>query len=396
MSICEVEHQRRGHRIVQRALACQRMPHAYLFAGPSGVGKEMLATGLAQTLLCESPVRRPLPESVAGATDDGRGLDACGTCQDCRLVNADTHPDLKVVYRQLNKQHPDSAVRKQKALVLGVEVIRHFLVDKVGTRPSRGRARVFIVREAERLNEAAQNSLLKTLEEPPKDTFIILLTDAMDRMLPTTRSRCQHVLFRSLPTAYVAQRLRTLRPEADAKEIAYVAEHAGGSLGAALRDLDDGVYALKRAWGGRLVELADAGRQAASGAGGSAPCRLAPHELAKPFSEDARALGKCVVARDPEVSETDAMRVGLQTLLGVLADFYVDALRKATGARSSPINADQPGVVDQLAAVQSDRALVSALNHLWQAEANISRNAHVELTLETLFLRLAGAVRSST
>ncbi len=401
MSIFDVQHQPRAHRIIQRALSCERMPHAYLFAGPEGVGKEMLAHALAQTLLCESPVRRAMPETIAEAVPGGQGADACGECQDCRLVGAGTHPDLFLIYRQLNRQHPDAAVRKQKALVLGVEVIRHFLIDRVGTRPSRRRAKVFIVREAERLNESAQNSLLKTLEEPPDATFIILLTHAMDRMLPTTRSRCQQVVFQSLPDDYVADRLRVLRRDAEAPEVTYIARHAGGCLGAALRQIDDGLYALKRTWGDRLAGLFGAAgghdRESASGRATASARRPdpqaargpAPHELARPFTDDAKTLGNCVIGRDPEVSQTDATRVGLQSLLAVLADFYLDALRQVNDAQLPQINADQPEVIDQLAQTHTTASLVSALKHLSDAETNLARNAHIELTLETLFIRLA-------
>jgi DNA polymerase-3 subunit delta' len=153
---------------------------------------------------------------------------------DCRLAAAGTHPDLFVIHRQLNKQHPDSTIRKQKALVLGVDVIRHFLVDRAGTSPSRGRAKVVLVREAERMNDAAQNALLKTLEEPPGPTFIILLTHALDAMLPTTRSRCQQVMFQPLPTPFVEERLRSLCPGRGEGEIRYMAAHARGSLGSAV------------------------------------------------------------------------------------------------------------------------------------------------------------------
>jgi len=401
MSIFDVEHQPRAHRILQRALACERMPHAYLFAGPEGVGKEMLAHRLAQALLCASPVRRAMPAEIAEALPGGEGLDACGECQECRLVGAGTHPDLFVIYRQLNRQHPDAAVRRQKALYLGVEIIRHFVIDRAGTCPSRGRAKVFIVREAERLNESAQNSLLKTLEEPPDATFIILLTHAMDRMLPTTRSRCQQVVFQSLPTGFVEDRLRALRPDVEPPALAYIARHGGGSLGAALRHVDDGVYALKRTWGERLAQLTRAGRGAR--ADGEQPARsgsskqpdVSPfaNELARPFIDDAKTLGKAVAGRDPDVSETDATRAGLQTLLSVLADFYADALRRASDARVPPVNADQPEVVDRLAATHDARSLTSALDHLAEADANLARNAHIELTLESMFIRLARSAR---
>ena len=384
MSIFDVQHQERAHRIIQRALASNRMPHAYLFAGPEGVGREMLATRLAAALLCSSPVRRPLPEGIAGPHEPGEGRDACGECQDCRLAAAGTHPDLFLIHRQLNRLHPDATIRKQKALFLGVDVIRHFVVERQAMRPNRGRAKVFIVREAQRLNDAAQNCLLKTLEEPPADTFIILLTSAMDRMLPTTRSRCQQVVFRSLPDGYVTDRLQALRPDASAEAIGYIARHAGGSLGLALRQTDDGLYALKRAWGGRLMELVTA-----------AP-GFWPHKLAGPFLTDAKELAKGVAERDPDVSDTDATRAGLQMLLAVLADFCLDALRQGVGMTSGTINADQPDVVDRLRAGYGPGPLGQALRHLSEAAANLGRNAHLELTLETLFIRLAAAARGQT
>jgi DNA polymerase-3 subunit delta' len=413
VSIFDVRHQNRAHRVIQRALNCGRMPHAYLFAGPEGVGKEMLAMRLTKVLLCGSPQRGPMPEGVFSEGDDtpplaaqgmghpaqGSGfrvqgsvkreegpadsevgrygaLDACGKCEDCVLVEAGTHPDLHLIYRQLNKQHPNSTIRKQKALVLGVDIIRHFLINPAGMRPSRGRAKVFVVREAERLNEPAQNALLKTLEEPPPDTFIILLTEALDRMLPTTRSRCQQVLFQSLPVDFVAERLRTGRPDAPAQQVAYAARHAGGSLGAALRLIDDGLFELKRAWGDQIVRLH-------SGSG------VAPSDMAKPFMEDAGTLGKCVSERDPEVSDTDASRVGLQTLLSAVADFYLDALRRSTGADVPLINEDQPEVVERLAAIDEQR-LQACLS---EADANLGRNANIELTLDAMFIRLARAGR---
>ena len=374
MSILDVEHQPRAHRIVQRALASDRMPHAYLFAGPEGVGKEQLARELAGLLTCPTPVRHAAPPDTAL---EGEVQDGCGTCDDCRLAAAETHPDLFLVHRQLNRQHPNPTIRRQKALFLGVEVIRHFLVDRATTRPLRGRARVFIVREAERLNASAQNALLKTLEEPPPATFIILLTAALDRMLPTTRSRCQQVVFQTLPREFVARRLAELRPGAGAPEVGYIAHHAAGSLGEAIRQLDDGLYSLKHSWGDRLAAMA-AGRRG-----------FAPHSLARPLMDDAKTLGKGVAQRDPDVSDTDATRAGLRSLLAALADFYLDALHRRTGASLPAINGDQPEVIERLTADRGDHALVGCLREIALADANLGRNANVELTCETLFIRLA-------
>jgi DNA polymerase-3 subunit delta' len=343
-----------------------------------------MAVRLAQVLLCQNPVSIQSPEELAGKppmaqTTSGieNGIDACGECEDCRLVHAGTHPDLFLIYRQLNREHPDSGIRKQKALQIGVEVIRHFLIERVSRRPMRGRAKVFIVREAERLNDTAQNSLLKTLEEPPPDTFLILLTSAMDRMLPTTKSRCQPVAFQPLPPEYVAEQLAVLRPEQAPEERLYAARHTGGSLGTALRLIDDGLFALKRPWGDPLIEIVKPVR-------GSAP-----HLLAAPFLADAKTIGKQAAERDPDMSDTDATRVGIQALLATLAGFYQDAQRQLTGAGVEPTNVDQPGVIEALATTQTPRRIVAALQQIAQADMAIGRNAALELTLETLFIQLA-------
>jgi DNA polymerase-3 subunit delta' len=296
-------------------------------------------------------------------------------------VQAGTHPDLSIIYRQLNREHPDSTIRKQKALNISVDVIRQFVIERVNRRPMRGRAKVFIVREAERLTDAAQNSLLKTLEEPPPDTFIMLITSALDRMLPTTKSRCQPVVFQPLPADFVSEQLRSMRPETAAEELEFAARHSAGSLGAALRFIDDGLFAMKRPWGEHLLTLVRPARG------------FAPHLLAAPFIADAKTIGKQVAERDPDMSDTDATRVGLQSLMAVMAGFYLDAQRRVTGAAVETINVDQPEIVDALAGVHSPRQLVTALQQIAQADAAIGRNANLELSIESMFVGLAAAAQ---
>lgn len=380
MSIFEVQHQERAHRVIQRSLASGRMPHAYLFAGPEGVGREMLADRLARLLLCGARIRRPLPASIARALPDGQGRDACGQCEDCILAAAGTHPDLHLIDRQLSHHHPDAEVRKKKAQDLSIDVIRHFAIERVGLRPRQGRAKVFILREAERLSDQAQNALLKTLEEPPADTYLVLLTTAMDRMLPTTRSRCQQVRFGLLPADYVADRLRCLRPNADQDAVQYLARRSGGSIGQALVQFDDGIHPMKARWGRQLVSLV------------SRPPGFSAHALAAPFLADAKELARSAAQRDPEISESVATRASLQILLSVLADFYLDALRRCLGMNAAWINADQIEVVDYLGTTLNAAAIRRSLAQISEADANAGRNAAFELVLETLFIRMAAVV----
>ncbi len=357
------------------------MPHAYLFTGPEGVGRELLARRLAQTLLCAAPADGAPPEELGGFLGMEQVRDACGTCPDCRLVVADTHPDLTIIHRMLAKQHPESDVRRKKAQVISIDVIRHFMISRVALRPAHGRAKVFIVREAERLSEEAENCLLKTLEEPPGDTFIILVTSAMDRMLPTTRSRCQQVLFAALPAAFVRERLSALRPDASEAEIAYLARHTGGRLGHALELIDDGLFPLATGWAQRLAGLA------------SPPRGFSAHALVQPFLADARRLAKGASDRDPEMSDLDATRVGLQRLLGVLAGWYQEAMRRVVGVPGESLHADLDGLADGIAAGQSAERLVRALRQLNETDGHLGRNANIDLAVENLFIRLGGMVR---
>lgn len=219
---------------LQRSLAGDRVSHAYLFEGPEGVGKEMLAARFAQVLLCSKPKETK--------SDGSKHIDACGQCDDCRIFLAGNHPDYIRIHRMLAKMHPDALVRNRKATQLGIDVIRHFLIEPAAHSPVRGRAQVFVVVEAERLNSNSQNALLKTLEEPPKDSYIILLSTPSDDLLATTRSRCQLVTFRPLPTAFVEETLiRQKKAPADAAR--FLAEVAEGRLGLALRYFDAGLFA---------------------------------------------------------------------------------------------------------------------------------------------------------
>jgi len=238
MLFSDVLHQDDAQNRLQRALHSGRLPHAYIFGGPDGVGKEMLATRLAALLLCERPQLRESPQELQTAENADGAVptrrEPCGHCTDCELLIAGTHPDLHHIYRMLNKHHPDSKVQKRKAGDLRVDVVRHFLIGCIGVHPSRGRAKVFIVREAERLSSGAQNAMLKTLEEPPEHSFLILLATTPDALLATTNSRCQHVAFRCLPAEFVAEQLR-IQHNATPEAASFLAELSQGSLGLASR-----------------------------------------------------------------------------------------------------------------------------------------------------------------
>ncbi len=197
----------RGHGAViagLRAAARQsRLAHALIFAGADGIGKSGVARGLAAWLVCE-------------AKQD----DACGECAACRLVAAGTQPDLQIVSLAAGKKE------------IGVDKARE-LKRFAQLRPLRAESKVVVVDDAQALNVAAQNALLKTLEEPPAHSFFILVANNADAMLPTVRSRCQRVTFAPLENAAVADVLTALHgvDSALAMELAALSE---GSPGRAL------------------------------------------------------------------------------------------------------------------------------------------------------------------
>jgi DNA polymerase-3 subunit delta' len=228
----------RGHEAtwqhLVRLLADERLPHALLFTGPPGIGKARLALRLAARLACTAaPQARP-----------------CGECAGCRQVAAGSHPDL------LSLGAPERGKKEARKKEIGIEQARE-LKRFAQLRSVVAPRKIAIVDDADRLSVAAQNALLKTLEEPPGQALIILITAAPGALLPTVRSRCQRVLCRPLTDAEMRIALADAAVPADqAAALSVVAEGSPGralALGETWQDADR--LALERL----LAEL-DAGR----------------------------------------------------------------------------------------------------------------------------------------
>jgi DNA polymerase III subunit delta' len=230
MTLATVEGQPRAIDALQAALRTGAVHHAYLFAGPEGVGKELAAVGLAQALICP--------------TQPGTG---CGACESCTRVARGLHPDVSWLMPEAERVARGLAGRSDFAGTpsreIRVEQIRG-LQERIALRGLESRRKVALVVSADTMNVQAQNAFLKTLEEPPADTTLILIAAAMDRLLPTIRSRCGKVHFGPLPAELIARRVQKER-KLDEPTARLVANMAGGSLGRAL-SMDVDVLARRK------------------------------------------------------------------------------------------------------------------------------------------------------
>src|SRR5439155_5355387 len=150
-----------------------RLGHAYLFSGPSMDELEVLARMLAQTLNCQQPPRR-------GAS--GMPLDCCDRCLSCRKINAENHPDVQWI-------RPESKTR-----IITIDQMRE-LIQAINLKPTEALCKVAVIVAADRLNVQAANAFLKTLEEPPPKSVLILLSTEPQRILETILSRCLRLNF---------------------------------------------------------------------------------------------------------------------------------------------------------------------------------------------------------
>ncbi len=187
--------------MIRAMLVRGRLPHALLITGPEGVGKYTLALGLAQAVNCERP---------------GQG-EACGTCAQCGKIERGVHPDVNVLKPEGRKQ------------VIKIDDIRE-LRNQIAYRPFEGETKVFIIRQAQRLGIEAANALLKTLEEPPPQSLILLTAPEEADLLPTVVSRCLRLGLAPLGRDLIEDWLMRER-QIGGEEARLLAALAGGCLG---------------------------------------------------------------------------------------------------------------------------------------------------------------------
>ncbi len=320
----------RGHERVlsqfRTALARGRLASTFLFVGPPGVGKRTFALKLAQALLCDTR-----PEAA---------LDPCGKCPACQQVEAATHPDVHVV------QAPAEASNLPLELFIGDKEhrMRAGLCYELSLKPFSGKRRIGIIDDADLLalgSRESANALLKTLEEPPPKSVLILIGTSQQRQLPTIRSRCQIVRFDPLPDGDVAELLVSAGLCSDLALAQEAARLSRGSLSRAAMWCDESVIEFRQSLLEQLslpeldqLPLAKMIQQFLDGAGKEAPAKRARmREAAQMTAEfyrgrmqaatnsggDAEPAARCQELCLDAIGHVDA-NVNLTTLIEWLVD----------------------------------------------------------------------------
>ena len=349
---------------LRKALEVDHLPGAYLFVGPSGVGKGALASAFAQAAACLSPRRLP--------------FDSCGKCESCRRIMSGTQPEIITIYPAGEQmqiwQFWDRDNKPQG-------VLSHTL----NYAPGIGKRRIYILEKAETLNESAANSLLKVLEEPPSYALFVLLATHAARVLPTIVSRSQVIRLRPAIkeelTAFLEQRLQ-IEPE----RAQMLAAYTEGRTGMAVQMAQDARVSTEIE---RVMDFAE-------------QLPVAPRVRALKVAEQMRKLAtqtKALVGEEPSASEAEdteggttkerAGRKQQAAVFDLLVAFYRDLLTlRAGSAPEHIVNQDRLKTLIRLARSGTPERWIGCLDALLIARRRLDANANVTLVTEVLAMTL--------
>jgi DNA polymerase-3 subunit delta' len=369
-ALAGTEHQPQARVALAAALSDdEHLSHAYLFHGPPGTGKRTAARAFAATLLAR------------GASDPADVE---------RRVLSGVHPDL-------------TWVEPRGAHDILVDDVRHKVVREVAMRPFEATRRVFVIADAERMNDESQNALLKTLEEPSPFAHFVLVSSAPGRLLPTIPSRCRPIRFGPVPAHSIAELL--VAEGVDPRHAEACARLAGGDVGkarwlagpgaehrdeaqAAARAVlgevaeDDAEWALASPWRPLLARAARSGAEAEAQVKG---------ELEQTLETEPKR-GRGGLVREHELQARRARRRAhtgsLDQSLELVSLWFRDLVAVATGSEAALFNADRRADLAEDATGRDAGALIECLELCEDTRRRLERNVLEDLALEALFNRL--------
>ena len=216
MSFKDIKGQDNAVKFLKGSIGSGKISHAYIFIGPSGVGKKLAAVNFAKAVNCLDP----------------KDSDACGVCAQCRKIDASNHPDVSII----SPQDEDSS--------FGIDKVRAVIKD-IGLKPFEGRKKVYILDGADSMTQEAQNALLKTMEEPPLSAILILIAQNINAVFSTIQSRAKKVKFFPLTEKEIRAILKD-NYKLDNGKAEVLSRISSGELGKALKYNAAGFFERRR------------------------------------------------------------------------------------------------------------------------------------------------------
>lgn len=363
MSLRDIFCQDKAIDMLERAYLADRTAHAYIFAGPDGVGRGKTADELAKLLLCASP------------KVENDFADSCRECESCKSFEAGSHCDLVHIYKEL-VEFTEKGKGKSAPVDLPIDVIREFLIAGVSKKPMLSQRKVFVISEGEKLNIKSQNALLKVLEEPPGYCCIILLCTRLEKLLATTKSRCQIVRFGPIEKTRILDKLAEMG--VGKNEAIFFAGLSEGSIGMACKwgELElagAGLYEAKR----RLIDaLADYKYEQSL-------------DMAAEFGKVSKQLTDTWAKADEKVSKSDISRQSSKTVIRIVISALNDAMKLGLGQAGDLTNADQQGRISQLAQRFDAETAAEKISDCFGSIGWTEASVNEKLVFEQLLLNLA-------
>ena len=321
----------------KKAIKADHLSHAYIFTGQEGVGKALFAKEFAKALNCKN--------------DEN---DSCNSCPNCIRIGNHNHPD--VLWTE----------REEKAKFIKIENIRN-LQNSVRLSPLESDHKIFIIKEADKMNEEASNCLLKTLEEPSPNTIIILIANSMTPIKNTIRSRCQIIRFHPIPTHIIANQL-TGKSEADADKIGWISRFSNGSLGNALDLLDDNCYKMNNDIITRMVE---------------------PDVDNLVFAEE--IIDSYLSSGDSLEEKREILKIILHCILRFYRDLLIVKIRNGHDVqqeKTSLFNEDREDVLQRHANYLTQEQIITIIDDILEFIKHIDFNLNINLLVENIITRI--------
>ena len=318
-----------GHKdiikYIRNAVNEDQVSHAYILNGQRGSGKKLLASLFAMTLLCEKG-----------------GPDPCNECHSCRQADSGNHPDVKWITHE-------------KANSIGVDEVREQINNDIVIKPYSSKYKVYIIDEAEKMTVQAQNALLKTIEEPPEYAVILFLTNTLDVLLQTVRSRCIIMNLRSVDTKLIQQYLmqKYQLPDYQAR---VCAAYAQGNVGKAIMMATSEHFREMQDFLLRLLKRVD---------------DMEVYEI--------------VAA----IHDMTTYKMDIRDLIDLMMVWYRDVLiLKATEDINQLVYQDEHKYLQKKATTSSYEGLNNIMEALEKAKVRLNANVNFDITMEMLLLTI--------